>query len=658
MKRNLWALLSVLMIMALILSACAAPAPTAAPAEPTKAEAKAEPTAAPAATTAPQPTAAPAAAALKVVLATDAAFPPMEFVDANKAIVGFDIDMMNAIAKAMGIEVEYKNTAWDGIFAGLESGGYDGIISSVTITDERKAKYDFSDPYINAGQAVVVLASDMAIKSDKDLTGKTIGAQIGTTGALAVEKISGVTLKEYDTIDLAFADLVNGAVQAVVVDTPVAADYALTSDQFKGKLKIVGEPFTEEYYGVLVRKGEQKEFLAAFNEGLKKIKADGTYDTIYAKWISGGTQIAGGAAAPAAAAGVGVPKAPGFPVKIGLAFPLSGDVKTFGESSRDGVLMAVEEAKAAGWDIETVLADSKCDAQEAANAANKLITEDGVKYIIGEVCSSASIPISEIVEGAKVLQISPTSTNPAVTVNEDGSVKEYVFRACFLDPFQGEVVAALAKELGAAKAAVLFDVGNDYVKGLAEYFKASFEEMGGQVPVYEAYTKDDTDFSGILGKVAAADVDVVFLPDYYNKNNLIAAQIKEKGIDAILLGGDGWDSPELQLDLFEGGYFSNHYSPADPRPLVQNFVSQYEAKYGAVPDALATLAYDAAKILLQSISEAGTDDPTAVAAKMAGIKYEGISGDITYDEQHNPIKKAAIVKIEGGKTTFFKFVAP
>ena len=236
--------------------------------------------------------------------------------------------------------------------------------------------------------------------------------------------------------------------------------------------------------------------------------------------------------------------------------------------------MAVEEAKAAGWDIQTVLADSKCDAQEAANAANKLITEDGVKFIIGEVCSSASIPISEIVEKAKVLQISPTSTNPAVTVNEDGSVKQYVFRACFLDPFQGEVVAALAKELGAKKAAVLFDVGNDYVKGLAEYFKASFEEMGGQVPVYEAYTKDDTDFSGILGKVAAANVDVVFLPDYYNKNNLIAAQIKEKGIKAILLGGDGWDSPELQFDLFEGGYFSNHYSPADPRPLVQNFVKQ------------------------------------------------------------------------------------
>jgi branched-chain amino acid transport system substrate-binding protein len=256
------------------------------------------------------------------------------------------------------------------------------------------------------------------------------------------------------------------------------------------------------------------------------------------------------------------------------------------------------------------------------------------------------------------VQISPTSTNPSVTVNEDGSNKEYVFRACFLDPFQGEVVAALAQELGAQKAAVLYDVGNDYVKGLAEYFKASFEEMGGSVPVFEAYTKDDTDFSAVLGKVAAAEVDVLFLPDYYAKNNLIAAQVKEKGIDAILLGGDGWDSPELRTELFEGGYFSNHYSPADPRPLVQNFVSEYENKYGATPDALATLGYDATKILLQAIAEAGLDDPAVVKDKMAAIEYEGVSGDITYDEFGNPIKKAAIVKIENGEPTFYKFVAP
>ena len=645
MKRRLGALLAVLMVAVLVLSACAKPAtPTAAP-QPTQAPGQTE------AETGPQP----AASVGKVVIATDAAFPPMEFVDENKNIVGFDIDMMNAVAAAMGFEVEYKNTAWDGIFAGLESGDYDAILSAVTITDDRKGTYDFSDAYINAGQAVVVRADETEISSDADLPGKVIGAQIGTTGAIAVGEISGATLKEYDSIDLAFLDLLNGNVQAVVVDTPVAADFALASDQFKGKLRIVGEPFTEEYYGVVVRKGEMAEFVAAFNDGLKAIKADGTYDEIYAKWISGDTAMA---PSEGGATGASIPPAPGFPIKVGVVVPLSGDVKTFGESVRDGAAMAFEEAAALGWEIETVLADSKCDPQEAANAANKVIFEDGAKYIVGAVCSNATIPVSEIAEANQVLMISPTATNPVVTLNEDGSTKEYSYRACFLDPFQGEVVAALAQELGASKVAVLYDVGNDYVKGLAEYFKSSFEGMGGTVPVFEAYTKDDTDFSAILGKVAAAGVDTMFLPDYYNKVNLIAQQAKEKGIDATLLGGDGWDSPELRVDMVEGGYFSNHYSPADPRPIVQDFVSTYTEKYGREPDSFATLAYDAAKILLQSIAEAGVDDPTAVKDAMADLSFEGVSGEITFDAQHNPVKKAAVVKIENGQKVFFKFVAP
>lgn len=361
---------------------------------------------------------------------------------------------------------------------------------------------------------------------------------------------------------------------------------------------------------------------------------------------------------PAAEAEVAVAPAPGFPVKIAVLAPLSGPVKTFGESTRNGVQMAFDEARAAGWEIEEVIEDSQCDAREAANAANKVIFEDGVRYIIGEVCSSASIPISEIAEANRVLQISPTSTNPAVTINEDGTDKAYVFRACFLDPFQGQVVAALARELGAETAAVLFDVGNDYVKGLAEFFRASFEEMGGTVTVFEAYTKEDMDFSAILSKVAAADPDAIFLPDYYAKNNLIAAQIKERGIEAQLLGADGWDSPELDVELFEGGYFSNHYSPQDPRPIVQGFVARYEARFGSVPDALATLGYDAARILLQSISDAGVDDATAVRDAMAAIRFEGVSGEITFNEFGDPQKKAAIVRIVNGERVFHKFVAP
>lgn len=346
-------------------------------------------------------------------------------------------------------------------------------------------------------------------------------------------------------------------------------------------------------------------------------------------------------------------------VEIAVLCPLSGDVATFGESYRNGALMAIEEAQEAGMDVEAIIEDTRCDAQEAANAANKVIFEDEVQFIVGAVCSSASIPISEIAEANQVLQISGASTNPAVTINEDGSNKEYVFRACFLDPFQGRVMATFAREeVGAETAAVLYDVGNDYVQGLAEFFEASFEELGGTVEVSEAYTRDDTDFSAVLGRVGAADVDVLFLPDYYAKNNLIAAQVQERGLDVTLLGGDGWDSPELEFGLFEGGYHSNHYSPADTRSVVQDFVAAYEEEHGAVPDALATLGYDATKILLQAIEEADSNDPSDVKDAMAAIEYEGVSGEITFDEVGDPIKSAAIIRIEGGQPEFYKFVSP
>ncbi len=281
MKPRIWALVAILMALALVVSACA---PAAAPAAPTTQP----PEASEPAETEQEPAEADVPAApLSIVVATDASFPPMEYVDENKEIVGFDIDLMVAIAERVGLEVEFKNTAWDGIFAGLESGAYDAILSSVTITPERQEVYDFSVPYINAGQAVVVLADETEIASDQDLPGKAAGAQIGTTGALVIQEMDDVTLREYDSIDLAFFDLLNGNLDAVVVDTPVAADFALASDQFAGKLKIVGEPFTDEYYGLLVRKGEMKDLLDLFGEGLEQIKADGTYDRIYAKWISG-----------------------------------------------------------------------------------------------------------------------------------------------------------------------------------------------------------------------------------------------------------------------------------------------------------------------------------------------------------------------------------
>ncbi|MBN1937497.1 MAG: ABC transporter substrate-binding protein [Anaerolineae bacterium] len=345
-------------------------------------------------------------------------------------------------------------------------------------------------------------------------------------------------------------------------------------------------------------------------------------------------------------------------VKVALLFPMTGPVPTFGQSSKEGAEMAIKEWNDKGGllgnPIEWVVGDSGCDGGMATDAANKAIDQDGVKFIIGAVCSSASIPISEVANPKKVLQISPTSTNPKVTIG-----KPFTFRACFLDPFQGDVMATLAfKDLGATTAAVMYDKGNDYVLGLAEYFKQYFEEKGGKVLVYEAYTAEDTDFSAILSKVADANPAVLFLPDYYNKVNLIGKQAKEKGITATLLGGDGWDSADLDVTAVEGGYYSNHYAEVDPRPVVQDFLAKYEAAYGKAPDALAVLAYDAANILFESIKKANTTDTDKVRETMSGIEVEGVSGKVTFNDEGDPIKTAAIIQITGGEKVFYKFFAP
>ncbi len=350
-------------------------------------------------------------------------------------------------------------------------------------------------------------------------------------------------------------------------------------------------------------------------------------------------------------------------LKIAILAPLSGDVATFGQSTRDGALLAIKEwnenGGVLGMQIEPVVEDSQCNAEAAVSAANKVIQQDGVKFIIGEVCSSASIPISEVAMANGVLQISPTSTNPSVTVDENGNTKSLIFRACFIDPFQGTVAAKFALDnLGAKTAAVLLDQGNDYVRGLAEFFRDAFEAGGGQVVVWETYTGEDQDFSAILTKVKDANPDILYLPDYYSTVNLIAAQAREKGIDAVMMGGDGWDSPDLDLTAVDGGYFTNHYSSQDQRPEVQDFVAKYKAEYGKEPDALAALAYDAANILFESIKNAGEPDPQKVADAMAGGSFDVVSGHITFDEYHNPIKPAVILHIQDGKVEFVTTIAP
>jgi branched-chain amino acid transport system substrate-binding protein len=351
------------------------------------------------------------------------------------------------------------------------------------------------------------------------------------------------------------------------------------------------------------------------------------------------------------------------PIKVAILAPLSGAVATFGESTKNGAMVAIEEWNAKGGvlgrQIEVVVEDSQCSADPAVNAANKVIDQDGVKFIIGEVCSSASIPVSLIAEEKGVVQISPTSTNDKLTLNADGTTKDYIFRACYNDSFQGVVTGNFALSVLNAKTAfVLFDQGNDYTIGLAESFKASFTAGGGTIVGEETYTKTDTDFSAILAKIAEAKPDVVFLGDYYNIVNLVMAQAKEKGITAPFIGGDGWDSSDLDLAAADGGYYSNHYSPDDTRQIVQDWVKKYTAKHGAAPDALATLAYDAANILLTSIEQAGSDDPAKVKDAMAAIKIDGVSGSITFNELHNPVKAAVMLQVKDGKIQYVSTVNP
>lgn len=359
----------------------------------------------------------------------------------------------------------------------------------------------------------------------------------------------------------------------------------------------------------------------------------------------------------------------GDTIKVAILAPLSGPVPTFGVMTRDGALLAIEEWNAKGGilgkKIQAVVEDSQCTPDPAVNAANKVIDQDKVHYIVGEVCSKASIPISEIANSKKVIQISPTSTNPDVTVGKDGKVKDYIFRACFIDPFQGTVGAKFALDnLKAKTAFIMLDQANDYVKGLAEFFEKAFTAGGGKVVGKETYTSKDTDFSAILAKVAAAKPDLVYLPDYYNVVNLVTKQAKEKGIKAPFMGGDGWDSSDMDLKASDGGFFTNHYSPQDTRPEVQGLVKAFGDKYKddksqpKVPDALAALAYDATNLMLQGIKEAGADDTAKVKDALAKINFNAVSGKITFDPNHNPVKSATILAIKDGKVVFNSVVNP
>lgn len=337
-------------------------------------------------------------------------------------------------------------------------------------------------------------------------------------------------------------------------------------------------------------------------------------------------------------------------IRIGGLAPLTGNVAVYGVATQRGVDLYVEQINAAGGvlgkQVEMVWYDEKGDAAEAVNAYNRLVGD--VVALIGDVTSKPTIAVAELAALDNMPMISATAT--AYDVTTPG---ENIFRACFLDPYQGNTMAVYAaQKLGKKNAAVIYNIADDYSTGLAESFKSKFEELGGTVVAYEAYGASDIDFKSQLTNIASKNPDVIFMPDYYNIVAMIAKQAREAGLDMTFLGADGWDGLLTVVDdpsILDGCYFCNHYSTDDPDENVQNFLASYTEKYNETPVSFSALGYDAAKILFTAIENAGSTDAQAIVDAMAATDIDGVTGHIIYDEHRDPQKDVAMITFEGGE---------
>ncbi len=350
------------------------------------------------------------------------------------------------------------------------------------------------------------------------------------------------------------------------------------------------------------------------------------------------------------------------PILVGHYASMTGSEATFGQSTDNGIRLALKERNSSGGvlgrQVKVITYDDQGKPQEAGTAVTRLITDDHVVAVLGEVASSLSLAGGAVAQQYGVPMITPSSTAPSVTRGRD-----MVSRVCFIDPFQGYVGAKFAREdLGAQTAAILFDQQQAYSTGLADEFKREFGEMGGKITTEQAYSGGDSDLSAQLTTIRATNPDIIYVPGYYTDVGNIAIQAKRLGIDAPLLGGDGWDSSQLVAiggDAIEGDYYSNHYSPDQPRAEVRGFVEKYQAEYGTVPDGLAALGYDAANLLFEamerSASLGGRDLATAIAATE---NFHGVTGVISMDANRDARKPAVIVQIKDGKPTYVTTIDP
>jgi branched-chain amino acid transport system substrate-binding protein len=350
------------------------------------------------------------------------------------------------------------------------------------------------------------------------------------------------------------------------------------------------------------------------------------------------------------------------PIVVGYYGDLTGRTSNFGLSTKRGVEMAIDEINKAGGingrQIQVLSEDDEGRPEKAATVVTKLIDQDRVIALVGEVASGNTLAAAPKAQAAKVPMISPSSTNPAVT-----QVGDYISRVCFIDPFQGEVMAKFAaNSLKAKTAAIMLDFNSPYSRGLTEFFEASFKKLGGQIVDKQSYTQGDRDYKGQLTAIRSRNPDVIYIPGYYGEVGVIAKQAQQLDIKAPMLGGDGWDAVqlwELGGNALNGSYISNHYSVDDPSPAIQKFVADFKTRNGIAPDALAALGYDAMRVLADAIKRAGTTEgPQLRDAINATKNFPGVTGIISIDANRNAVKPAVVLKLQDKKYIYQETVYP
>lgn len=349
-------------------------------------------------------------------------------------------------------------------------------------------------------------------------------------------------------------------------------------------------------------------------------------------------------------------------LRIGEVGSMTGSEATFGTSTHNGIELALKQVNAAGGvkgkKFQLISLDDQGKPEEAATAVTKLITQNGVTAILGEVASSRSLAMAPIAQNHQIPMITPSSTNPDVTKKGD-----YIFRVCFIDPFQGTVMAKFAaNNLKAKKIAVLRDVKNDYSIGLAKFFEETLKTLGGSVIVTQSYSAGDIDFKSQLTDIRGKAPDAIFIPGYYTEVGLIARQARELGITVPLMGGDGWDSPKLAEiggDAVNNTYFSNHYSAENKAPNVQDFIAKFKEAYGVIPDGLAAMGYDAAMVLIDAMKRAKSLNTPDIRDALAATKdYKAVTGNITMDGNRDAVKSAVVLKVDGGTFKYQTTINP